>query len=151
MHVLTNALIPFSPEEVWAVLTNFDAYAEWNPLNVSARGRCELGARIPMTICNPLRPGKTLRQTVTIIEYDACHRLCWRGHIPLLFEGRHYFELEQAPTGTWLTHGEEIRGLITLTFPLTAITELFVPAYEAVNAALADRLGKVQSVETTPS
>lgn len=53
MHkIATEAVIPASPDEVWAVLADFSRYAEWNPLNLQARGEARLGARVPMVFRN---------------------------------------------------------------------------------------------------
>jgi hypothetical protein len=139
-RIRTEALLPFAPERVWAVLADFGRYAEWNPLNIRAEGEARLGARVPMTFINPARAGKTVSQTVTVTACEPGRRLAWRGHIPLLFDGLHSFELEPRAGGTHLLHGEDQSGLITLAFSKRVIAEKFVPAYEAMNRALAARL-----------
>ena len=35
-RIRTRHLIPYPPQQVWTVLTDFKAYAAWNPLNVWA-------------------------------------------------------------------------------------------------------------------
>jgi len=139
-RIRTEALLPFEPDRVWAVLADFDSYARWNPLNVRAAGRAALGARIPMTFVNPARPGTTVSQTVRITACEPGRRLEWVGHIPLLFRGRHFFELTPEAGGTRLRHGEDQSGLVPLTFSAAVIADRFVPAYEALNRALGRRL-----------
>ena len=39
----TEILIQASSERVWAVLTDFAAYPEWNPFIVSLEGKAEWG------------------------------------------------------------------------------------------------------------
>ena len=38
--------IDASPEDVWQVLTDFDAYPEWNPFIRSIQGNPEVGSRL---------------------------------------------------------------------------------------------------------
>jgi hypothetical protein len=144
MHLIrTDALIPAAPERVWAVLADFERYAEWNPLNTRAAGRAQLGAKIPMTFLNLARPGTTLDQTVTILACEPGRSLAWGGSVPLLFKGRHHFNLTAEGAGTRLAHGEDLGGLIPMTFSKGQIARDFIPAYEAVNAALAARVAAI--------
>ena len=141
MHqIRTEALLPARAEAVWKVLTDFDRFHEWNPLNLKAQGKAELGARIPMTVLNPVRPDKPERMTVRITRFEPARALEWIGHVPLLFRGQHIFELSPKSGGTRLLHGEDQSGLISRSFSPDVIREKFVPAYEAMNRALAGRL-----------
>jgi hypothetical protein len=139
--VRTEAVIPASAERVWAVLTDFSRYAEWNPLNTSAKGEGRLGARIPMTIFNPLEPGKPMKMTMTISMFEPGKALAWVGSIPLIFRGEHSFVLTPESGGTRMEHSEAISGLITQRITAEVVSQEFVRAYEAMNRALAERLG----------
>ncbi len=141
--ILTEALIPAAPDRVWAVLADFDRYAEWNPLNIRAAGEARPGARIRMTFLNLARPGRTLDQTVILTTCEPGRALAWSGNIPLLFNGRHHFTLTPEGRGTRLRHGEDLGGLIAATFSKTQIARDFVPAYEATNRALAARVAAI--------
>jgi hypothetical protein len=138
--IRTEARIAAPPEAVWDVLADFARYAEWNPLNLEARGEARLGARIPMVFRNLARSTGVIRQTVTLVACERGRSLAWAGAIPLLFRGRHHFELEPDGPGTHLRHGEDLHGLIPATFSAAQIARDFVPAYEAVNRALAERV-----------
>jgi len=139
--VRTEAVIPASAERVWAVLTDFSRYAEWNPLNTSAKGEGRLGARIPMTIFNPLEPGKPMKMTMTISMFEPGKALAWVGSIPLIFRGEHSFVLTPESGGPRMEHSEAISGLITQRITAEVVSQEFVRAYEAMNRALAERLG----------
>lgn len=67
MHRLrTRRMIPYPPAQVWAVLTDFKAYAEWNPLDVWAGGDGRLGAQVPMRFVDAgSGKGKIIAQTAT--------------------------------------------------------------------------------------
>jgi hypothetical protein len=69
-------------------------------------------------------------------------RLEWVGRIPLLFTGRHFFELSSSGNGTDLVHGEDLSGLIPMTFSQDRI-ERQKAAYQAMNVALADRVATI--------
>jgi hypothetical protein len=141
MHrIRTEAVIAATPDRVWAVLADFDRYAEWNPLNIRAAGQARPGARIPMTFLNLARPGSTIDQTVTLVACEPGRSLAWGGSVPLLFKGRHHFTLTEDAAGTRLLHGEDLGGLIPMTFSKAQIARDFLPAYEAVNRALAARV-----------
>jgi len=144
-RVRTEHFIPFPPELVWAVLTDFDAYAEWNPLNIKAAGEPRLGGRVAMTFINPARPGTTIDQVVRIAEFEPPRRLVWEGNVPLLFHGRHHFELIAEAGGTRLRHGEDMSGLIAMTFSAATIERDFVPVYEKTNRALEARVAALSA------
>jgi hypothetical protein len=139
--IRTEAFIPATPARVWAVLTDFDAYAEWNPLNVKASGEGRPGGKIRTTFVNPAGgPGATVTQTVTLTTFEPERALAWSGNVPLLFRGRHHFTLAPEGEGTRLLHGEDMSGLIAMTFSDAILAEKFAPYYEAVNRALAERV-----------
>jgi hypothetical protein len=142
MKLVTQRLLPHPPERVWSVLADFERYSEWNPLNLSARGQAELGARVPMTFINPGREGATVSQTVTVVSCEPPRRLAWRGHIPLLFTGIHFFELARSGDGTLLYHGEELSGLVPWTWSRERLAKQRA-SYELMNDALERRLVNV--------
>ena len=139
-QVRTEAYIPAPPMRVWEVLADFDGYADWNPLNIRARGHAAPGAKIPITFRNPARDGSTIDMVVTITECEPGRSLAWLGRIPILFTGRHHFRLTPEGEGTRLEHGEDLSGLIPMTFGHRTLARKFGPAYEAVNGALAQRV-----------
>lgn len=145
-RILTSIHLPHAPARVWDVLADFGRYADWNPLNVAAEGEAVVGARVRMRFVNPARPGTIVRQTVTITRTERGRVLAWRGHVPLLFTGDHGFELSPEAGGTRLFHAETLSGLIPWTFSEAVIEERFVPAYEACNRALAERLAALDNV-----
>ena len=142
MHrIRTEAKIAADPDAVWAVLADFDSYEAWNPLNIKAKGQAVLGLKVPMTFLSLPSTVKTINQTVTVTTCEPGRALAWSGSVPLLFKGRHHFSLTPDGAGTLLEHGEDLAGLIPMGFSKAVVAEHFVPAYAAVNVALAKRLG----------
>lgn len=142
MHRLrTEALIEAPPARVWAILTEFARYAEWNPQAVSASGEARLGAPVAMEFVDVLKPGKPIRATVRIAALEPLRTLAWIGQLSFLFKGRHYFELHDQGDRTRLVHGEDVSGLIPLLTSRERMRRNMLPGYEAVNRALAERVG----------
>jgi len=93
-ELATSIEIDASPEHVWDVLTDFDAYDEWNPF-MRVVGRDNLGARLSVEIRPPGERRSRFRPTVTVV--DRPRELRWVGHlfVPGIFDGEHRFTLEQ--------------------------------------------------------
>lgn len=139
IRIVTEALLPHPRERVWAVLTDFARYPEWNPLVLEAEGKPAPGARLRLLIARPDGSAKRDRLAARIVELEPAAALAWRGSIPLLFTGRHWFALADAPSGTRLRHGEDMSGLIPLVGG-ARMAARYRPGYDRFNAALAVRL-----------
>ena len=142
MHqIRTEAIIPATPDAVWAVLADFERYGEWNPLNLEAHGRAQVGSKAKMVFRNLAGQG-VIRQTVKIVAAEPGRELAWSGHVPLLFAGRHGFLLSEHAQGTHVLHTEVLGGLLPATWSKAKIARDFTPAYDAVNQALAHRVAE---------
>jgi hypothetical protein len=105
--------IDASPAVVWRVLTDQEAFPDWNPFVTRFAGELELGGRLEVRIAPPGRRGMTFRPTVTALEPQR--RLEWLGRflLPGVFDGRHAFELTELPDGgTRLAQSETFTGLL---------------------------------------
>lgn len=139
--ILTEEVIKASPEKVWAILTDLDAYESWNPFIISAKRMSpilEQGARLEVHI-KP--PGKSASKFTPILEiFSPNKELKWRGSLPIpgLFVGRHYFRLEPIDaSSTKFVHGEDFTGLLVplLGGMLTAAEK----GFKEMNTALKQR------------
>lgn len=61
-------------EQVWLVLTDFDAYGGWNTFTPKASGRLEVGAPIALEV---ILGGRSSRQVEHIREIQAPSLLAW--------------------------------------------------------------------------
>ena len=113
----SEVLIDASPAEVWAILTDFSGYHEWNPFLVDASGEPREGTTLSVTLAPPGGRRITLRPEVTSVA--AGEVLEWWGHLGVrgLFDGRHRFELQAAGRGTHLVQSEIFTGVLV---PLVA-------------------------------
>jgi len=140
-EIRTEAVLDATPEAVWDVLTDLEAYAEWNPQTVDASGTVAGGERVELTV----RPGggRERTMTATVVEADPPRRLEWVSTLGSrwLFSARHTFELEPLEDGrTRLVNGERLTGvLVRFAVPDDAESD-----YEAMNRALAERLADAE-------
>jgi hypothetical protein len=139
MRVLeTTVEIAASPEQVWQVLTDFDAYPEWNPFVTSIAGQAQTGAQLVVRLQPPGGRGITMRPRVQAA--DRARRFSWIGHLGVrgVFDGTHEFLLAGGDGSTTFTQRETFTGaLVPLTGRLLARTE---DGFRAMNAALKERV-----------
>ena len=124
--------------KVWAILTDFASYPDWNPFIPSAAGQLEQGARLRVRIQPPGARGMTFRPTV--MEVDSLHELRWLGRfvIPGLVDGEHMFILTSIGEGrVHFVQREAFRGLLVpFLGGLAAATRR---GFEEMNSALKAR------------
>ena len=139
--VLHTAIeIDASPEQVWNVLADRDAYPEWNPFIISSTGELTAGG----TITNVLRDteGKETSFSPELLVVEPNRELRWIGKVPpgFIFDGEHSFRLEELPNGrTRLIHEETFRGA-AIPFTKSMLNKTIKPQFIAMNEALADRV-----------
>jgi uncharacterized protein YndB with AHSA1/START domain len=111
---VTTSIIAASPERVWAVLADADAYQGWNPEIVGVEGRFALGARITARV--RLGDGAVRAVPQRVVEFDPPRRMVWEGGLPLgLFVGRRTFTVTPAANGV------EFRMHLRMSGPLSSM------------------------------
>ena len=90
----TEIEIDAPADRVWRVLTEFDAYPDWNPFLRRASGEVKEGARLEVYMQPSGGRGMTFRPTVIRAEPNREFR--WLGHLGMsgLFDGEHSFTIE---------------------------------------------------------
>jgi hypothetical protein len=137
-RIETSIEIAAPAKRVWSILTDFPAMATWNPFIRSVSGALTPGSTLAVHIAPPGKSGMRFKPTVLAVRPER--ELRWRGRLllPGIFDGEHYFLLEQiGPDRTRLTHGENFSGILVGTFAgtLSATQD----GFEAMNAALKQR------------
>jgi len=113
----TQILIQASPERIWAILTNFKAYSEWNPFIKSIEGEVKVGNIIKALIHLPESQAMTFKPKVLVFEKNKEFR--WLGHLFIkgIFDGEHIFELVDNGDGTTtFKHSEQFKGILVPLF-----------------------------------
>ena len=139
MRVLEKTIgIDATPDQVWAVLTDFDHYGDWTPFVTSISGPLETGARLAVVLAPP--GGRAITMKPTVRAAEASRRFAWLGHlgVPGIFDGAHEFLIEPGAGGTTVfTQRETFRGaLVPFVGGVLKKTEA---GFELMNRALKDR------------
>ena len=116
-EINTEIQINATPERVWAILTDFEAYPTWNPFIKSLTGDVNVGNTITARIEPPKANGMTFKPKV--LAFDANHEFRWLGHllIPGLFDGEHRFQLIDNGNGTTtFIQSEKFKGILVPLF-----------------------------------
>ncbi len=123
------------PERVWAVVTDFAAYPEWNPFIRRVSGELREGARLEVRIEPPGARATTFKPTVRAVE--ANRELRWLGRLllPGIIDGEHSLRIEPLEGGrSRFVQSERLTGvLVRLVKGTLAKTEV---GFEQMNTAL---------------
>jgi hypothetical protein len=140
-EIRTQIEIDAAPEQVWKVLTDFDAYEQWNPFIVSAKGDAREGA----TLTNKLKSdGEVTTFEPTVLVAKRGRELRWIGRfgVPGIGDGEHYFRLEDAGNGrTRLVQGETFTGVLV---PFAGGLLQVEDEFAAMNKALKERVESIR-------
>lgn len=132
--IRTEIVVQAPPERVFAVLTDFEKYPEWNPYHIRVAGKPEIGAELEVRVHRP--DGKTVDvPAVHVLRLVADRELTWGGGMKGVFYGEHVFLLEPvAADRTRLVHNEDFMGLFIgfADLPPAVLTE----GYNRMNRAL---------------
>lgn len=98
------------PEAIWELLTDAEAYPNWNPAVLGIEGRIASGERIELT--SVVDPKRSFKLKVT--EFSPPHSMVWADGMPFgLFKGVRTYRLEpQAGGRTTFSMEEEFSGLL---------------------------------------
>lgn len=132
-ELTTKILINASPEKVWSVLTNFNAYPNWNPFitSITYKEEVHVGNKIKAKI-----DGMTFKPKV--LAFDINQEFRWIGHLFLtgLFDGEHRFQLIDNGDGTTTFIQSEIfKGILVPLFNKKLDTDT-KNGFEAMNQKL---------------
>ena len=127
------------PERVWAVVTDFAAYPEWNPFIRRISGELREGARLEVRIEPPGGRATTFKPTVRAVETNRELRWLGRLLVPGIVDGEHSLRIEQREGGSSrFVQSERFSGVLVGLFKGTlAKTET---GFEQMNAALKARV-----------
>jgi len=134
--IRTEIVIDAPPERVWAALTSFDGYREWNPCIRRIGGKAGPDETLRITIRFGWLP--PIRFKARIERFSQNVTLGWRGVLfGGLLEGFHWFELHSLDSSqrTRFVHCETFNGVLS-TPVFVMLAGLFRQSYDAMNRAL---------------
>ena len=142
-RIETSVRITAPAHEVWAVLTDFPSYPDWNPVLTSIEGLLAEDERLDVSVTMP--SGWSNRFRPRVLRVSPARQFRWLGRFGPggLFDGEHYFVLEPQDDGTTLfTHGEHFTGVLV---PLMKrVFNDTAQGFESMNAALVERVESVR-------
>ena len=102
-----SCTIAADPDAIWGILTDAQAYSQWESGVVRVEGRIAPGEK--MKVVSEANLSRAFPVRVT--EFEPGRRMVWSGGMPLgLFRGVRKFTLEPAGTATSFTMREEYTG-----------------------------------------
>lgn len=109
----TEISIEATTEKVWLVLTDFENHPKWNPFIHSISGGKKEGEKLKVFLKPPEGKGMTFHPMVK--KFEPGKEFRWKGKLglPGIFDGEHYFILEEiGAKRTRFIHGENFSGLL---------------------------------------
>ena len=140
----TEIEIDAPADRVWRVLTEFDAYPDWNPFLRRASGEVKEGARLEVYMQPSGGRGMTFRPTVIRAEPNREFR--WLGHLGMsgLFDGEHSFTIEPLEGNrVRFVQSERFTGVL-VPLMLLMIEKDTKRGFEEMNQALKERAEAAQ-------
>ncbi len=122
MEIRTELEIDAPVSSVWRILTDFAQYPDWNPFITAISGPLVEDSKLRVHLSLP--EGRDLRFQPRLLRCRELKELRWRGHLlfPGLFDGEHFFRMEEiAARRTRFVQGEIFAGIL-LRFAGTSIT-----------------------------
>ena len=130
-----------TPQEVWDVLVDLPAYAEWNPFMKKIQGEPKTGAKLEVRMEPEGERAMTFRPTVLTAEPGR--ELKWLGHllVPGIFDGEHRWLIEEAGPGrVRFTQSERFGGILVPLLWRKLRDGGTAKGFRAMNEALARRV-----------
>jgi len=139
MELRSEIGINATPERVWEVLTDLDAFEQWNPFIRRVSGNPQAGERLDVFIEPP--GGRSMTFRPKVLRAEPGREFRWLGYlfVPGLFDGEHIFEIEPLEEGrVRLVQREEFRGILAPLL-LRSLETSTRRGFEAMNQALKER------------
>ncbi|MFY9487675.1 MAG: SRPBCC domain-containing protein [Solirubrobacterales bacterium] len=111
LTVSNEVEIDATPQQLWAILADFDSYPEWNPLSPRMKGKLKAGKTLRGTLSLGPKIKLPFFPKMAVVEPNSTFR--WVGGVPGVLIADHSFIIEPLPSGRSLfRHREEFTGLV---------------------------------------
>ena len=146
-EIRTEIEIGAPADRVWSLLTELDAFSDWNPFLRRASGEVKEGARLEIYMQPADGRGMTFRPTV--IKAEPNREFRWLGHLGVsgLFDGEHSFTIEPLDGNrVRFVQSERFTGVL-VPLVLLMIEKNTQRGFEDMNVALKER---AEAAQTSP-
>ena len=138
-EIHTEINIDAASNSVWRHLVGFKQYPEWNPFIKNISGELTEGAQIHVTIQPPGEDSMDFEPKLLVVKNGEELRWMGRVLVPGLFDGEHYFKIEEiSDEKVRFIHGEKFRGILALML-WGSVQPGTKRRFQAMNEALKDR------------
>jgi hypothetical protein len=144
-EIRTSIDIEAPSKHLWRVITDFNAYPEWNTMFRFTNGHTRVGERLEILVKAGAR--RSVRFTPLLLCADEGKEYRWRGNLllPGIFDGEHAFEIEGHGDGhSRFHHSERFSGLLVPLLWKELDTDTR-KAFEGFNRALKERVERLGS------
>jgi hypothetical protein len=138
-EVFTEIEIHATPERVWKVLTDFNAYSEWNPFVCRITGDIQVGLRFEAVLKPPDR--KAVKLKPRVLKFVPRREFRWQGNLGItgLFDGEQIYEMHSpAPHIVHFINRKIYKGMLR-SIVLNTTLEQTRRGFEEMNQALKKR------------
>ena len=135
----TEIVIDAPPDQVWAVLTEWEALPEWSPSILGMQGDIRSGGAVTVTYAHPAS-GKELIIDHTLIYAEGEH-FGWSDPVAGGVTDHHLYRVEAVGDGqTRFIQEDELRGGLLVRLLGTRLSGLLFDSYLDFNQALKERV-----------
>lgn len=116
-EIKTEIIINAAPDKVWKVLTDFEAYPDWNPFITSVKGEVFEGSKFKVRIQSLGSSPMSFKPIC--LSFNKNKEFSWIGKLGFkgVFDGKHIFELIELKEGkTKFIQREEFSGILVRFF-----------------------------------
>ncbi len=144
--IVATVDIEATPQAVWAVLMDWNAYPAWNPFIRIITGKAKVGGRIHVRIGLPLG---TVPITATVTRLRPEAEITWHSGLPIagLLDRDHIITIAAEPHGCTITQTQTFDGTLAPAISIVA-DGLARSGLERMNAALKSR---VEAINRNPT
>jgi hypothetical protein len=138
--IKTETVIKAPAERVWAAMTDFASFPDWNPFVRKAQGRLEPGEQLKIQLRLDHGLPMKFRPRVTVVEPGR--ELRWLATLgrPGVFDVDRAFQIEPRDGGVLFVMSEECTGWLTPVLFATNLEAQLYRGYDAFNEALRRRV-----------
>ncbi len=138
--------VDVSADWIWALITHFAKYPDWNRLTPTVEGDARLNARLRLVLAPATQRPIALKARVLVAARNRELRWSGASRFPGMLKVEHGFRIEQRAGGCRLYHSLACAGWRANERLIAALQESF----EATNAALRERAGSTVSPTVVP-
>jgi len=138
--IKTETIIHAPAERVWAEMTDFASFPDWNPFVRKAQGRLEPGEQLKIQLRLDHGLPMKFRPRVTVV--DPGRELRWLATLgrPGVFDVDRAFQIKPHDGGVLFVMSEECTGWLTPVMFATNLEAQLYRGYDAFNEALRKRV-----------